>query len=70
MKLEEMVVVGIGEELEDRERRIDLTKTHYIHTKISQPIRKKKRIFCVKGGLVGWVSTLLTVDSHFLSRDT
>lgn len=30
MKLEEVKVVGIGEELEGREWRMDLTKTHYM----------------------------------------
>lgn len=42
MNLEEMVVVGIGEDLEGREWRMDLTKTHYMHTWNSQPTRKKK----------------------------
>ena len=51
MKLEEMVVVGTGEELEEREWRMDLAKTHYMHTWNSQPIRKKRESSVSKVGL-------------------
>lgn len=45
-----MMMVNVEEELEGREQRIDLTKTLYACMELST--KKKKKNFCVKGGVV------------------